>query len=90
MYGLNKVLGMDGTTNAQGGVYIMALDIQYINTNVGYDFVTHMNDMIHNEIVGAQRGELQNFKFHQYFFLMHLILFYNKEHFGPQLLETKE
>ena len=26
-YGLNMVLGMDGTTNAQGGVYIIALDI---------------------------------------------------------------
>ena len=58
MYGLNKVLGMDGTTNAQGGVYIMALDIQDIQINVGYDFVTHITDMIHNEIVGAQIGEL--------------------------------
>ena len=53
MYGLNKVLGMDGTTNAQGGVYIMALDIQDIYINVEYDFVTHITDMIHNEIFGA-------------------------------------
>ena len=58
VYRLNKVLGMDGTTNAQGGIYIMALDIQDIHTNVGYDFVTHMVDMIHNEIVSAQVGEL--------------------------------
>ena len=30
VYGLSKVLGMDGTENAQGGVYIMVLDIYYI------------------------------------------------------------
>ena len=64
MFGLNKVLGMGGTTNGQGGIYIMALDIKDIHTNVGYDFVTHMTYMIHNEIFGAQAGELQNFKFH--------------------------
>ena len=27
IYRLNKVLGMNGTTNEQGGIYIMALDI---------------------------------------------------------------
>ena len=68
----------------------MALDIKDIHTNVGYDFVTHMKDMIHNEIVGAQAGELRNFKFHEYSFLMHLILFYNKEHVGHYLLEAIE
>ena len=56
MYGLNMVLGMDGTANAQGGVYIMALDIQDIHTNIGYDFATHMIEMIHNEIVTTQIG----------------------------------
>ena len=57
IYGLNKVLGMDGTINSQEGVYIMALDIQDIHTNVEYDFFTHMTYMIHNEIIGAQIGE---------------------------------
>ena len=42
---------MDGIANAQGRVYIMAMDIQDIHTNFGYDFATHMTDMIHNEIV---------------------------------------
>ena len=50
------VLGMDGTTNAQGEEYIRALDIQDIHTNVGYEFATHIKDMIHNEIVVAQIG----------------------------------
>ena len=27
VYGLNMVLGMDGMANAQGGMYIMVLDI---------------------------------------------------------------
>ena len=68
----------------------MVLDIQDIHTNVGYDFVTHIEDMIHNEIVSAQVGELQNFKFHQYSFLMHLILFYNRENVGPHFIEAIE
>ena len=53
VYGLNKVLGMDGTNNSHGGVYIMALNIQDIHTNVGYDFATHMTNMIHNEIIAV-------------------------------------
>ena len=48
VYGLDLVLGMDGIANTQGGVYIMALDIQDIHTNVGCDFSTHIIDMIHN------------------------------------------
>ena len=46
--------------------------------------------MIHNEVVGAQIGEMKNFNFHQYSILMHLILFYNKEHVGFQFLEATD
>ena len=84
------VLGIDGTTNAQGGVYIMALDIQDIHTNVGYDFATHIIKMIHNEIVVAQVGGVHNFKFHQYSFLMHMILFYNRYVVGPHFVEATD
>ena len=66
----------------------MALDIHYIHTNAGYDFSTHIIEMIHNEIVAAQVGGVQNFKFHQYSFLMHMIMFYNKEIVGPHFVET--
>ena len=82
------VFGMDGIVNAQGGVYIMALDIQDIHTKLGYDFATHMTEMIHNEIMAAQMGGMQNFKFHQYSFLMHMILFYNKDIVGPYFVEA--
>ena len=81
---------MDGTTNAQGGMYIMALDIQDIHTNVGYDFATHIIDMIHNEMVAAQVEGVQNFKFHQYSFLMHMILFYNKDIVGLHFIEATD
>ena len=53
VFGLNKILRIDGTMNAWGGIYIISLDIQDILTNVGYDFVTHITNMIHIEIVGA-------------------------------------
>ena len=66
----------------------MALDIQDIHTNVGYDFATHMIEMIHNEIVAAQIRGMQNFKFHQYSFLMHLVLFYNREIVGPHFVKA--
>ena len=48
--------------NAIGGMYIISLDIQDIHTDVGYDFVTHIKNVIYNEIMSAQQGELQNFK----------------------------
>ena len=44
--------------------------------------------MIHNEMVAAQVEGVQNFKFHQYSFFMHMILFYNKDIVGPHFLEV--
>ena len=91
IFGLNKVLGSDGTMNATGSIYIIALDIQDIHTNVGYDFITHISNMIHNEIVSTQRGELKNFKFHHYSLLMQLNLFQNIDHIGTNFIEeTKD
>ena len=66
----------------------MALDIQDIHTNAGYDFPTHILDMIHNEVVTAQVEGVQNFKFHHYSFLMHMIFFYNKKFVGPHFVEA--
>ena len=88
VYGLNMVLGIECMANAQGRVYIMALDIQDIHTNVRYDFSNHIIDMIHNEMVAVQVEGVQNFKFHQYSFLMHMIFFYNKDIVGPHFVEA--
>ena len=68
----------------------MALDIQYIYTNMGYDFATHIIEMIHNEILVTQIGGMQNFKFHQYSFLMHMILFFNRDIVGPHFVEATD
>ena len=68
----------------------MGLGIQDIHTNVGYDFATHMIEMIHNEIMAAQIGGMHSFKFHQYFFLMHLILFYNIDVVGPHFVKAND
>ena len=46
--------------------------------------------MIHNEIVVAQVGGVQNFKFHQYSFPMHMILFYNKDIVRPHFVEVTD
>ena len=41
-FGVDKVIGLDGTMNAPGYIYIMALGIQDSNQNIGYDFVIHI------------------------------------------------
>lgn len=87
VFGLNKILGRDGTMNAEGGLYIISLDIQDMHTNVGYDFITHIINKIHNEMVCAQVGELKNFKFLHYSLLMHLILHQNIGHISPTFIE---
>ena len=57
VFGIDKVIGLDGTMNAPGYIYIMALDIQDSHHNAGYDFVTHIVNVMHNEIVAAQKGD---------------------------------
>ena len=46
-FGLNKLLGVDGSMDASPALYVIALDIQDPNTNVGYDFGTFIADSIH-------------------------------------------
>ena len=46
--------------------------------------------MIHNEMVAAQVEGMQNLKFHQYSFLMHMILFYNKDIVKPHFVEATD
>ena len=54
VFGINKVLGSDGTMNALGWHYVMALNIQEPNTNFGYDYVIYIIKKIHDEINTAQ------------------------------------
>ncbi len=53
VFGINKVLGLDGTMEALGGHYIMPLNIQDPNHNIGYDFVDIIIESIHKEITTA-------------------------------------
>ena len=46
--------------------------------------------MIHNKVVATQVGGVQNFKFHQYSFLMHMILFDNRDIIGPQFAKDTD
>ena len=70
-------------------MYVITLDIQDVHNNVGYDFFTHITK-IHNEIMFAHQGELQNFKFHQYSLLIHLILYQNFGHISTNFIEGME
>lgn len=63
VFGWNKLLGVDGSMDASPALYVIALDIQYPHTNVGYDFRTFIADSIHQQMVIAQQGDLGNFKF---------------------------
>ena len=50
---IDKVIGLDDMMNAPSYIYIMALDIQDTHQNAGYDFVTHIINVMHSEIVVA-------------------------------------
>lgn len=90
VFGINKALGSDGTMNASGAYYVMALNIQDPNHNVGYDFVEYIIDSIHKEITATQQGELKDFKFHHYSLIMHLILFKNVDIFDQSFFESTQ
>ena len=53
VFGLNKLLGVDGSMDASLALYVIALDIQDPHTNVGYDFGTFIADSIHQQMVIA-------------------------------------
>ena len=53
IFGINKVIGIDSTNNALGYIYIISLDIQDPNHNVGYAFVECIINKMHDEIVLA-------------------------------------
>lgn len=90
VFGLNKVLGSDRTMNTLGGHYAMELNIQCPNTNVGYDYVTYIINKIHDEIIVAQQGQLESFRFCHYSLIMHLILFKNVDSFDQSFFECVE
>ena len=66
----------------------MVLHIQDIHTNGGYDFATYITKMIHNKIMSTQIEGMQNFKFLKYSFLMHMILFFNRDIVGTHFVEA--
>ena len=77
--------------NALRYIYIMALNIQDSHHNVGYDFVTHIINVMHNKIVASQKGDMGNFKFYYYSFLVYIILYKYIGHIIPHFIEkTKE
>ena len=53
VFGLNKLLGVDGSMDASPALHVIALDIEDPHTNVGYDFGTFIADSIHQQIVIA-------------------------------------
>ena len=85
-----KLVGVDGTMNSPGHMYIMALDIQDLVHNVGYDFVEYIINRIHDEIVTAQKEELGNFRFFHYLLLMHIIIYKNIGHVSLDFIEATE
>ena len=91
MFGVDKVIGLDEKMSTSSNVYITALDIQELHPNIGYDFVTHIINVMHNEIIASQKGEMRNFKFHHYSISTHIILYKNIGHINFDFIEgTKE
>lgn len=51
---LNKVLGINGTMNITGAIYIIVINIQDMYTNVEYDCVKYIITVLHNGIITLQ------------------------------------
>lgn len=90
VFGINKDLGLVGTMNTLGAYSIIALNIQDPSHNIGYDFMEYFIDRIHEEIIVVQQGKLENFKFHHYSLIMHLIMFKNVDMFDQSFFESTQ
>ena len=53
VFGVNRVLGVDGTMNTSSASYVMTINIQEWYTNVGYDYLKCIISMTHNKIVAT-------------------------------------
>ena len=68
----------------------MALNIQDPNHIIGYDFVDHIIEGIYKEITATQQEDLENFTFHYYSLLIHLILFKNLDIFDQSFFDSTQ
>ena len=76
VYGLHKVLGSDGAEDCvYGSLFLIACDIQDPFHHKEYDYVAFIINNMHKQICDAKRGVMNDFKFHNYSLLMHLILY---------------
>ena len=76
VYGLHKILGSDGAEDCvYGSLFLIACDIQDPYHHKEYDYVAFIIDSMHKKICDAKKGVMNDFKFHHYSLLMHLILY---------------
>ena len=77
VYGVHKVIGIDGTHEVYGAEYIIVRDIQDSYHACEYEYVSYIVDIMKENIARAQTGDMKNFNFPYYSLLMHLILYKN-------------
>ena len=74
IYGVHKVVGKDGSDEVWGVEYIISRDVQDSYHACEYDYVSHILNIMKENIARAQTGNMRDFTFPYYSLLMHLIL----------------
>ena len=87
IYGVHKVIGIDGTHEVYGSEYIIVRDIQDSYHACEYDYVSYILDIMRENIARAQTGDMRNFIFPYYSMLMHLILYKNVGYISPDFID---
>ena len=87
IYGVHMVVGKDGFDEVWEAEYIIARDVQDAFHACEYDYVSHILDIMKENIAWARSGDMREFTFPYYSLLMHLILYRNVGYISPDFIE---
>lgn len=86
VYGVHKVVGKYGSEMVYGAEFIVSRDVQDSYHGGEYDYVKYILEKMKENTKLAQNGEMKNFFFPHYSFLMHLILYRNVGYFSSDFI----
>ena len=87
IYGVHKVVDKDRFDEVWGSEYIIARDMQDAYHACEHDYVSHILDVMKDNIAKARFGEMREFTFPYYSLLMHLILYKNMGYISSNFID---
>ena len=87
IYCVHKVVCKDGSDEVWGAKYIIARDVKDAYHAYEYEYVSHILDIMKNNISRERSREMREFTFPYYSLLMHLILYRNVEYISSDFID---